>query len=375
MKLISSNKENMKIQIGNKTIGEDSPCFIIAEIGINHNNDINIAKKMIDAAVESGCDASKFQTFKGKLMYPKTAGTYETDGNTINIYDVMKKIELPEEWIGELMEYCKKKDIVFFSSVSDIWSVDIMEKYGMNAYKLTSYDTTNIPLLEYTAKKDKPIIISVGAAYMNEVDEAVRTIKKYNNKLAVLHCVTKYPAPLDCCNLNVLETLKLAYPDVVWGYSDHTEDPTIAPVAAVVKGAKIIEKHITLDKNMRGADQRFAVNPEQLKKMVNAIRETEKKMKNGEKIEVDEVVLGSSEKKPTEIEMYVRDFAYRSIFATKNIKKGERLSRENIGVLRNGENKPGLHPRYYSMLIEKNYKIIKDVEEERALNWNDLIES
>ncbi len=198
----------MKIQIENKTIGEDSPCFIIAEIGINHNNDINIAKKMIDAAVEAGCDAAKFQTFKGKLMYPKTAGTYETDGNILNIYDTMQKIELPEEWINDLMEHCKKKDIIFLSIVGDVWSFDIMEKYGMNAYKLTSYDTTNIPLLEHAAKKDKPVIMSVGAAYMNEVDEAVRTVRKYNNKLVVLHCVTKYPTPLEYCNLNVLDTLK-----------------------------------------------------------------------------------------------------------------------------------------------------------------------
>src|SRR3989344_5240137 len=307
----------MKIQIENKTIGEDSPCFIIAEVGINHNNDINIAKKMIDAAVEAGCDAAKFQTFKGKLMYPKTAGTYETDGNIINIYDAMQKIELPEEWIDKLMDYCKNKNIIFLSSVSDIWSVDIMEKYRMSSYKLTSYDTTNIPLLEYTAKKDKPIIMSVGAAYMNEVDEAVRTVRKYNNELAVLHCVTKYPAPLECCNLNVLDTLKSAYPNNIIGYSDHTEDPIKAPVAAVVKGAKIIEKHITLDKNMKGADQRFAVNPEQLKQMVKAIREAERKIKNGEKIEVDEVVLGS---------------------------------------------------------VEKNYRAVRDVNEGNAITWDDLLQ-
>ena len=364
----------MKIQIDNKIIGEDSPCFIIAEIGINHNNDINIAKKMIDATVEAGCDAAKFQTFKGKLMYPKTAGTYETDGNILNIYDVMQKIELPEEWISELMAHCKKKNIIFLSSVSDIWSVDIMEKYGMSAYKLTSYDTTNIPLLEHTAKKNKPIIMSVGAAYMSEVDEAIRAIKKYNNNLMVMHCVTKYPAPLEYCNLNVLETLKLAYPDVVLGYSDHTENPIKAPVAAVVKGAKIIEKHITLDKNMKGADQRFAVNPEQLKQMVKAIREAERKIKNGEKIEVDEIVFGSSEKKPTEIEMYVRDFAYRSIFASRDIRKGEKIIKDNIEILRNGENEPGLLPKYYNMLVEKSYKVVRNVKEGNPIVWDDLLQ-
>src|SRR3989344_7724909 len=364
----------MKIQIDNKTVGEDSNCFIIAEIGINHNNDINIAEKMIDAAVEAGCDAIKFQTFKGRLIYPKTAGTYETDGNIINIYDTMKKIELPEEWIDELMQYCENKNIIFLSSVSDIWSVDVMNKHGMKAYKLTSYDTTNIPLLEYVAKKNKPIIMSVGGSYLDEVDEAIRTIKRYNNNLIVMHCVTKYPAPLDCCNLNVLDTLKSAYPSVVCGYSDHTEDPVKAPVAAVFKGAKIIEKHITLDRTMEGADQRFALNPEQLKQMVKAIRETEEKMKNGEKIEVDEIVFGSSEKKPTEIEMYARDFAYRSIFASKSIRKGEKITKDNIEILRNGENKPGLLPKYYSFLVEKNYKVTRGVKEGNAIIWDDLLQ-
>ncbi len=365
----------MKIKIENKFIGEDEPCFIVAEAGINHNNSLELAKKMVDVAKEAGCDAIKFQTFKTKLMYPKTAGTYETDGNILNIYEITKKTELKEELIPELIKYCKEKQIIFFTSVSDIFSVDVMDKYDIHVLKLTSYDTTNIPLLEHAAKKNKPIIMSVGGAYLNEVDEAINTIKKYNNNLAVMHCVIKYPAPLESCNLNSLETLKLAYPNVVIGYSDHTEDPIKAPIVAIVKGAKIIEKHITLDKTLPGADQRFALNPEQLKQMVKAIRETERKIKNNEKVEVDSVVLGSYEKKPTEIELYVRNFAYRSIFATKSIKKGERLSKENIEVLRNGENKPGLHPRYYSMLVEKNYKIIKDVEEGRALNWDDLIES
>src|SRR3989344_5146421 len=365
----------MKIKIKNKYIGDDEPCFIVAEAGINHNNSLDLAKKMVDVAKEAGCDAIKFQTFKTSLMYPKTAGTYETDGNIINIYDAMEKIELKESWIPELMEYCKQKNIIFFTSISDKQGVDIMEKHGVNAFKLTSYDTTNIPLLEHTAKKNKPIIMSVGGAYLNEVDEAIQTIKKYNNNLAVMHCVTKYPAPLENCNLNSLESLKLIYPNIVFGYSDHTEDPIKAPIAAIIKGAKIIEKHITLDKTLPGADQRFALNPEQLKQMVNAIRETERKIKNNEKVEVDSVVLGSYEKKPAENELYVRNFAYRSIFSTKNIKKGERLSKENIEVLRNGENSPGLHPRYYSMLTEKNYKIIRNVEEGRALNWDDLIES
>src|SRR3989338_945051 len=133
----------MKIKIENRFIGDDEPCFIVAEAGINHNNSLDLAKKMIDVAKEAGCDAIKFQTFKAKLMYPKTAGTYETDGNILNIYDTMEKTELPEKWIPELINYCKQKNIIFFTSVSDIWSVDVMDKYGMNVFKLTSYDTTN----------------------------------------------------------------------------------------------------------------------------------------------------------------------------------------------------------------------------------------
>lgn len=359
-------------RLNNKEIGNNSPCFIIAEIGINHNGDIKIAKKMIDSAVNANCDAVKFQTFKAESMYPKTAGTYETDGNILNIYESMKKFELPIEWVDELIKYCKNKDIIFFSSVSDIQSADIMDQHKMIAFKTTSYDITNLPLLEHIAKKNKPIIMSTGAAYLSEVDEAVRLINKYNKNLAILHCITKYPSPLEYCNLHVLETLKLAFPNSIIGYSDHTEDPVKAPIAAIVKGAKIIEKHITLDKTMKGPDQRFALNPKQLKEMVKAIRETEKRIKNGEKIEVDNIVLGSSEKKPTEIEIYVRNFAYRSIFTSKNIKKGVKITKDNIAVLRNGKNKPGLEPKYYSLLIKKGYKATKDISEGKALTWDDL---
>jgi len=363
------------MKIDNKEIGENQPCFIIAEVGINHNGDLNIAKKMIDAAVEAKCDAVKFQTFKAKLMYPKTAGNYETDGKVLQIHNAMKKFELPIEWLKELQEYCKNKNISFFSSVSDIWSVDIMEEHNVCAFKTTSYDTTNLPLLEHIAKKNKPIVMSVGAAYLGEVEEAVNTIKKHNNQLAILHCVTKYPAPEKYCNINVIKTLKLAFPGYIIGYSDHTEDPIKAPIAAVVKGAKIIEKHFTLDKTIEGPDQRFAVNPEQLKQMVKAIKETEEKLKKDEKVEVDPIILGSSKKEPTEIEIYVRNFAYRSIFASKEIKANEKITKENIEILRNGENKSGLKPKYYNQLIEKGYKVIKDIKEGKPITWDHFISS
>ena len=362
------------IKIENRKIGNNYPCFIIAEAGINHNGSFELAKRMVDMAVRAGCDAIKFQTFKGEKMYPKTAGKYETDGKILDIYNEMKKIELPENWVKPLMKYCKNKKIIFFSSVSDIPSVDIMAKHKVSAYKLPSYDTTNLPLLEYTAKKNKPIIMSVGAAYMNEVDEAIRTVFRHNKNLAIIHCVTKYPAPLETCNLNVIETLRLAYPDLVVGYSDHTENPIKAPVAAIVKGAKLIEKHITLDKTMKGPDQRFALNPEQLKLMVHAIRETEEKLAKGEKVKVDKIVLGSSKKEPTKTELYVRSFAYRSIFASRDIKKDERLNKENIEILRNGQNKPGLLPKYYKLLIQKGYKVTRDIKEGRALTWDDLMQ-
>ena len=206
---------------------------------------------------------------------------------------------------------------------------------------------------------------------MPEIIRAYKNIRKYTDKLAILHCVIKYPCPLNSCNLNVIRALKKAFPEAVIGYSDHTAEPTLAPVAAVALGAKIIEKHITLDRNMKGPDHSFALEPEQLKEMVDGIKEAEEKLNNNEKIMINKTLLGSTRKKVLKIENYLRNFTYRTIFTSKKIKKGEDITSKNVEVLRPGKRKRGLAPEYYGEII-KGYVAKKDIEKEHTLTWKDI---
>lgn len=344
------NKNFNEFSIGNRKIGGDNPCFIIAEIGINHNGIFENAIKMIDAAKEAGCDAVKFQVFKAEKMYSKKAGNIKFNSLVYPIYERVKSFELPPEWIPKLRGYCYRKEIIFFSSVCDEKSADLIDKY-VGCFKLTSYSINHFTLQTHVAKKGKPVIFSTGGAELREVKEALENMKKDNNKLAVLQCTIKYPCPLKDANLNVIRLFNKIFPGCVIGYSDHTAHPTKAPVAAVALGAKIIEKHITLDKKMKGPDHSFALEPMELKRMVVAIRETERKMKNKEKISIDKKLLGYKNKETTKCERYLREFAYSKIFAVKNIKKGEMFTENNAAVLRKSNFKGGLDPKHYEKII------------------------
>ena len=372
------NDSGGNMTIEGRKIGKGEPCFIIAEVGINHNCDINVAKKMIDAAVDAKCDAAKFQTYKVSHLYSKKSGKLDwEDGKkkySYDIYEGNKKYELLPDWIPELMKYCKEKGIIFMSSVFDEPSCDELMKNNPNSFKISSSTLTNIPLLEYIASKKLPVLISTGGGTLSEVEDAVNVFRKHGCEYAVLHCHLKYPTPPEDVNMNVIKTFRYAFPDAVVGFSDHTEDPTAGPVACVALGGKIIEKHITLDKDMKGPDHFFALNPEELKQMVKAVRNAEKKIEAGEDIHVDPEVLGSSEVKMYESERYLRDFCYQTIISLRDIKKGERLTKENIRILRPGKIPRGLEPKYYTQLIKEGYKVAKDVPMGKAITWDDLIE-
>jgi len=366
------------VKIGNKGIGGDNPCFVIAEVGINHNGSLDIAKKLIDAAAEAGCGAIKFQVFKTEHLYPKTAGKLDwkdKEGKySYDVYEASKSFEMPREWIPKLMSHCKERGLIFLASVFDEESADTLERAGVPAFKIASSTITHLPLIDHIAKKKKPLILSTGGAYLEEVEDAVRTVGRYHDEIAVMHCISKYPAPLRYCNLRVLDTLRSAFPSSVVGYSDHTEDPEKAPVAAVARGAKILEKHITLDKNMEGPDHFFALEPDELKKMVAAVRNTEERLKRGEEIEVSEELLGSPEVHPYDIEEYMRKFTHRRIFAREDIRKGQVLTKENLAVLRPGGIEGGLEPKYYETLIEKGFMAARDIKEGQPINREDLVE-
>ena len=369
-----SNRLKKKvITIGNKTIGGDNPCFTIAEIGINFNGSLEKAMTLIDSAVEAGCDAVKFQAFTAKNLYSKTAGNLDWEDKknkySYSIYDNVKQFELPKEWVPLLKQYCEKNGIIFFSSICDEEQADYYDTLGVPLFKTTSYAITHLPLMEHIAKKRKPLIISTGGATLEEIREAYETARKYNDKIIILHCMIKYPAPLSEINMNVLETLQNEFPEAVIGYSDHSAEPADAPIAAIYKKAKVIEKHITLDKKMPGPDHFFALEPEELKQMVRTIKETEKKIAQAEKIDINPLILGNSEKIINSSEKYLREFAYQTIITSGSIKEGETIS---VNILRPGKLKKGLPPKDYPSLTNGSFMAKHSFPEGEIILWGDV---
>lgn len=360
------------MKIGNKEIGEGKPVFIIAEVGINHNGSLDLAKKHIDAAAAAGADAVKFQVFAAERMYVPDAGDYSMMGQSLKIYDLVKQTEFKKEWLPELKDYAESKGLVFFASVFSEDDVDYLEKYNVRLYKIASYELTHIPLFEHVAKTKKPVIFSTGAGGISEIDYAVKTILAAGNKdFAIMHCIAEYPAHREDANLAAMGTLSKAFGAVV-GLSDHSFKPDIMeiPLAAVALGAKIIEKHFTLSRELPGPDHKFAIEPTELKILVAKIRDLENRMKKGEKIAADPVLVGSPLRYTYDREKYVRNFTYRSIYAKKPIRTGELLTKDNLIVLRPGNAKPGIEPKYYTMLLNNNVKVARNLNAFEPITWD-----
>jgi len=363
-----------EFKIGKTKVGGSNPCFIVAEIGINFNGKYENAIKLIDSAADARCNAVKFQLFFAEKMYtPKAGDDASGDGRKKNIYQIVKDAELPKEWILKLKSYANKKGLEFFCTVCEEEGADILKKYKMPAFKFASYEITHIPLLRYVARMQKPIIFSCGAAEIKEIAEALEVFKEEKNEnIALLHCIAHYGAPVTSLNLKVITTLKAVFPDIVIGYSDHSKDAVVAPRIAVALGAKIIEKHITLDKDMPGPDHFFALESDELELMVKTIRNTERDMKRGITIEIPKKLLGVSERKAYANEIGSRNFAQRCVFAKKDVKRGEKFTKQNIIVLRPGNEKRGLHPKYYELLL-KGYRAIRDIKANKSIVWDDVL--
>ncbi|MDP2076970.1 MAG: N-acetylneuraminate synthase family protein [Sulfuricurvum sp.] len=350
--------------------------YIIAEIGINYNGSLENCYKMIDVAKKSGCQAAKFQLFSAKSLYPQSAGKLDwKDADktySYNIYDAVQKFELPLEWIDELMNYCERLDIDFLASVFDLEGLNFMVEKGMKVIKLSSYTITHIPLIEAAAKTGLPIIMSTGGATLTETEEAVRTVQKYHNDLTLLHCSIQYPTELKDTHMGVLDTFSKAFPSVKYGYSDHTKEPTDAPVQAVYLGATVIEKHITLDKTMEGPDHFFALEPNELNMMCNAVTTAHKAYKNEEYV-INPTIYGNSEKICHPHEQYLRDFAYMTLFAKKPISCGTQILSDDLIILRPGKKTRGLDPKYLDLF--KKFTVIakKDLHFEDPITWHAIL--
>jgi N-acetylneuraminate synthase len=347
-----------KIAIGERFIGNSEKCFIIAEAGVNHNGDKKLAKRLIDESVNAGADAVKFQTFHADNIVTRTAAKADYQKNTTSSeesqYDMIKKLELSDDVFFELSEYSKKREIFFLSTPFDEESVDFLDQIGVPAFKIPSGEITNVPLLKKIAEKKKPVILSTGMATLGEVEDAFHYLKKCGSKdIIILHCTTNYPAPNDTVNLRAMETLRFAF-QVPVGYSDHTEGITI-PIAAVAMGACVLEKHFTLDKTFPGPDHKASLEPEELRKMIKAIRDVE-------------IARGTGIKVPNEAENAIKKVARKSIICRSDIPVGDRLTESNLTIKRPGT---GIEPRYFESIIHKKARmhILKD----QPITW-DMIE-
>jgi N,N'-diacetyllegionaminate synthase len=331
------------IQVGQKFIGKGFPCFIAAEIGINHNNDMVLATKMIDAAIASGADAVKFQNYftEDFILNKDLKYTYTSEGKEVteSQFDMFKRYELTFDQLKFFKEYCDKKGILFFSTPTSKQGVNHLVKLKVELLKNGSDLLVNLPLIKYMAETKIPLIISTGMATVGEIDDAVRAFEEANGKeLIILHCTSSYPTPDEDVNILKLESLSKTFGYPV-GFSDHTWG-TEAAIASVTLGCCFVEKHFTLDKRLPGPDHRFSADPEELKRLIVGIRKTEK-------------MLGVSKIGPTKSENFGR-FGFRlSCAAAKDIKKGETIMAEDIIFIRPAS---GLHPRFFESLINKKAK-------------------
>lgn len=331
--------------------------FIIAEAGVNHNGSMEIARRLIDEAKAAGSDAIKFQTFKARKLVSRKADKApyqkETTSRDESQYDMLKRLELGEQEHFDLISLCKEKGIIFLSSPFDEESADLLEKIGVNMFKIPSGEITNLPFLQHIARKNKPLIMSTGMATLEEVEEALNSIYTTGNKrVTLLHCVTEYPAPFAEINLRAMLTMKKAF-NLPVGYSDHTPGIEIA-IAAVSLGAEVIEKHFTLDKNMEGPDHKASIEPHELRQMIRSIRNVENS-------------LGDGVKRPAPCELKNMEIARKSIVAAELIKRGQPLTKKNVVIKRPGY---GVQPKDMEKILGRIAK--SDIHPDEVVTWEKL---
>ena len=329
--------------MNNKNLIDLKKVFIVAELSANHNGSLQVAKESIIAAARAGADAIKLQTYRAETMtIDSKSKDFIINNGSIwdgqNFFKLYQKAQTPWEWHKELFLIAKKEGLLCFSTPFDKTAVDFLEKINNPIYKIASFEITDIPLIEYVAKRGKPIIISTGIAEKEDIELALKTIRKYNNsQIVMLKCTSSYPAPLEEANLITLQDYKNEF-NVIPGLSDHTLGIT-APIVAVALGAKVIEKHFILDRSIGGPDSTFSLNEKEFSKMVHHIREAEK-------------AKGELSYELTEKQKKGRVFS-RSLYAVKDIKQGDIFTCDNIRSIRPGF---GLHPKYFKDIIGKKLK-------------------
>ena len=346
--------------LGPRRIGAGEPVFIVAEAGVNHNGDADLARRLVDAAAECGADAVKFQTFSvGALLTreaPKAGYQLETTGPGESQRDMLARLTLGAETLAELGEHAAKCGLVFFSTPFDEASADVLEALGVALFKVPSGEITNLPLLRRVAGKGRPVIVSTGMATMEEVEEAVRAIREAGDPpLALLHCLSAYPAPAGEVNLRAMDALAARFGCPV-GYSDHTLGIDIA-VAAVARGAAIVEKHLTLDTSLPGPDHRASLAPPEFRAMVQAIRRVQS-------------ALGDGVKRAMPSEIDTRRVARKSLVAVRALRTGERIAAGDVTSKRPGT---GISPAELPRVL--GLRLTRDVAADEVISWEALARS
>lgn len=306
------------MKIGGRTIGSGSPCFLIAEAGVNHNGNLGMALQLVDVAVTAGVDAVKFQTFSAARVVvrnaPKARYQKEATGSDQSQFEMLRKLELSLKAHRKIKTYCQKRGILFLSTPFDEESSDLLEDLDVPAFKIPSGEITNLPFLAHVARKGKPLVVSTGMSTMGEVESAVAAIRLAGNlKIALLHCVSAYPAQAADANLSAMQTMAKAF-GVPIGYSDHTLGTDVA-LAAVALGAQILEKHFTLDRSLPGPDHRASLEPDELRMLVRGIRTVES-------------AIGHGRKEPMPAEADVAEVSRKSIVAAHDIPAGALVTRD-----------------------------------------------
>ena len=314
--------------------------LIIAEAGVNHNGSLELAKQLVDVAVDSRVDAVKFQTFKADKLVSKYAQKADYQKQTTSAeesqYEMIKKLELDENAHREIIRYCNEKKIMFLSTPFDHGSIELLNNLGMPIFKIPSGEITNLPYLQHIGHLDKEVILSTGMADLGEIEDALDVLVRSGvskEKITVLHATTEYPCPIEEVNLRAMQTIRAAF-GVKVGYSDHTQGIEV-PIAAVARGACVIEKHFTLDRTMKGPDHKASLEPAELKAMVQAIRCVEQ-------------ALGDGIKRPSKSEIKNIPIARKSIVALRPIKNGEMFCEDNLAIKRPGN---GISPMRWDEVI------------------------
>jgi len=335
---VTLGEANKSISIGERRVGKGEPCFIIGEAGVNHNGSFELARELVDVAVDAGCDALKFQTFKAEKvcssLAPKAVYQLQTTAADESQLEMVRKLELPFDAFRELHRYSRDKGIIFLSTPFDYESTDFLAELPVPAFKIPSGEITNLLFLEHVARKGRPLIVSTGMATMDEVAIAVKAIRATGNlQMVLLHCVSNYPADPRSMNLRAMHSLEDAF-GVAVGLSDHTVGTEVA-FAAVALGACVIEKHFTLSHELPGPDHRASLEPQDLTELVKGIRNIE-------------AALGDGVKRPAAEELNTADVARRSLVAARFIPAGAVLTADMLDTLRPGT---GLPPAMRSQLL------------------------